>query len=103
MLYLSGEPDDLTLRVVESEVLIPKIMRDLAKKEKCIAEVKAFETCCADASFLMVVKCRKENTALRDCLTGWYQNEDFKKLCTEQYLKQRSEYRRTGVSTKKAR
>lgn len=92
-----GDPNDKTLRKVEKEVLIPKLMRDKAKKEKCNKEVSEFERCCKDSSLLMVVKCRKENSALRECLANWYNNEEFRMLCTEEYLKERSEFRRTGV------
>ncbi|XP_068084686.1 uncharacterized protein [Anabrus simplex] len=35
-----GDPEDRTLRKVEIEVLIPKKMRDKAKAEKCVDEVK---------------------------------------------------------------
>ncbi|KAJ0174636.1 hypothetical protein K1T71_009744 [Dendrolimus kikuchii] len=92
-----GDPDDRSLRKVEKEVLIPKLIRDKAKKEKCTTEVSEFEKCCKDSSLLMVVKCRKENSSLKDCLSSWYNNNEFKQLCTEEYLKERSEYRRTGV------
>lgn len=72
-------------------------MREKAKKEKCIKEVAEFEKCCKESSVLMVAKCRDENSALKGCLTGWYQNDEFKKVCTEEYIKERSEYRRTGI------
>jgi hypothetical protein len=34
----------LSLRKVEEQVLIPKIMRERAKTEKCVAEVKGIIT-----------------------------------------------------------
>ncbi|KAH9633244.1 hypothetical protein HF086_006846 [Spodoptera exigua] len=92
-----GDPEDRSLRKVERDVLIPKLIREKAKTEKCIQEVAEFENCCKESSLLMVVKCRNQNAALKDCLGAWYQNEDFRKLCTEEYLAQRSEYRRTGI------
>jgi COX assembly mitochondrial protein 1 len=36
----TGDPSDLSLRKVEEQVLIPKIMRERAKAEKCVDEVK---------------------------------------------------------------
>lgn len=96
-----GDPDDRTLRKVEIEVCIPKIMREIAHKEKCVDEVREFSECCKSNSVLMVVNCRKENSALKDCLGRWYFDEEFKKRCTEEYLNKRSEYRRTGVGNKK--
>lgn len=77
--------------------MIPKLMRAKAKVEKCPKEVFDFEKCCKDSSLLMVVKCRKENSALKDCLSNWYANDEFRQVCTEEYLNERSEYRRTGI------
>lgn len=94
---VTGDPEDKTLRKVEIEVVIPKVMREKAKVEKCVKEVQEFEKCCKDSALLMVVKCRNENSILRECLTKWYQNDEFRGLCTEQYLKERSEYRATGT------
>ncbi|XP_065355725.1 COX assembly mitochondrial protein homolog [Calliphora vicina] len=95
-----GDPNDRSLRKVEVEVLIPKIMRDRAKEFHCNTEVKAFETCCKDQGILMVATCRKQNSALRDCLTTWYSNDAFKEECKQIYLQERSEYRRTGIPKK---
>lgn len=95
-----GEPDDRHLRNVETEVMIPKIMRDLAKKLKCVSEVAAFESCCKENNLLMVFNCRKENDALKNCQAQWYQDKQFIGECTEIYLQQRAEYRRTGMTVK---
>ncbi|CAH0400894.1 unnamed protein product [Chilo suppressalis] len=92
-----GDPEDKTLRKVETEVMVPKLMREKARTEKCIPEVAEFEKCCKESSLLMVVKCRKENSALKTCLGSWYNNEEFRQYCTEEYLKERSEYRKTGI------
>ncbi|XP_045522079.1 COX assembly mitochondrial protein homolog [Pieris brassicae] len=91
-----GDPNDTSLRKVETEVLIPKLMREKAKAEKCVEEVSQFNECCKNSSILMVYKCRNENNTMKTCLGNWYKNEEFKKICTEEYLKERSEYRRTG-------
>lgn len=103
MLFLyiiAGDPEDKTLRKVEIDVMIPKKMRDRAKKEKCVQEVTEFEKCCKAASFAMVFKCQDVNKALKACLTDWYRNEEFKQECTTEYLNERSEYRRTGITQK---
>jgi Cytochrome c oxidase biogenesis protein Cmc1 like len=72
---LKGDPKDRSLRKVEKEVLVPQIMRDRGKVEKCVAEVKDFEACCKKSSLLMIVKCRNENSMLKNCLAGWYKNQ----------------------------
>lgn len=101
-------------------------MREKARDEKCVQEVKGncnalrkyfyahlnmlcniqifiseFSECCKDNSYLMVVKCRKQNSVLLECLTKWYQDEKFKGECTQEYLQERSEYRRTGIPMEK--
>lgn len=75
-------------------------MREKARGEKCVPEVEAFNKCVIDSKLLMVVQCRKENDELKACLTKWYHDEDFKKECTKEYLAERTEYRRTGISKK---
>lgn len=57
-----------------------------------------FSECCKKANILMPFKCQKENSALKECLSQWYTNSDFKEQCTQEYLAERSEYRRTGIS-----
>lgn len=80
--------------------MIPKKMREIAKIEKCADYVEKFTECCKHNNVLMVIKCRKENAALKECLTRWYQDEDFKNRCKNEYLEERSEYRRTGITQK---
>ncbi|XP_050295967.1 COX assembly mitochondrial protein homolog [Anthonomus grandis grandis] len=95
-----GDPDDLSLRKVELDVMIPKKMRELAREQKCFKEVEDFTNCCQANNLLMVVKCRKENSELKNCLTKWYNDEGFKEHCKNLYLQERSQYRRTGIPTK---
>lgn len=78
-------------------------MRDKARNEKCTEVVADFTECCKNSGLLMVVKCRKENAALKECLTKWYQDENFRELCTKEYLHERTEYRRTGIPQKQQR
>lgn len=85
---------------MEKEVLIPKIMRDRAKEDKCKAEVAAFTKCCKENSVMMAFKCRAENDAMKDCQTKWYKDETFQNECKEMYLKERREYRLSGIPKK---
>ncbi|XP_020291579.1 COX assembly mitochondrial protein homolog [Pseudomyrmex gracilis] len=96
-----GDPDDRTLRKVEKDVMIPKLIRERTKEEKCVDEIKEFHQCCLNSGLLHVVKCRKENNIMKACMEKWYYNEDFIKECTEQYLNERSEFRQTGIPKKK--
>ncbi|KAG8442913.1 hypothetical protein GDO86_011648 [Hymenochirus boettgeri] len=88
------------LRHVEKDVLIPKIMREKARV-LCSDKVEAFTKCCQDSGLLMVVKCRNENAALKECLTLHYTNPTFYEECKQEYLKEREEFQRTGIPSKK--
>lgn len=79
---------------------MPKIMRDRAKAEKCIEEVAAFQDCCKGSSIFMVLTCRAENDKLKACLTNWYKDPVFIGECTEIYLNERAEFRKTGLQKK---
>uniref|UniRef100_A0A8C8WQ63 COX assembly mitochondrial protein n=1 Tax=Panthera leo TaxID=9689 RepID=A0A8C8WQ63_PANLE len=105
------DPAEQHLRHVEKDVLIPKIMREKAR-ERCSEQVQGrdsiqtqlkedFTKCCKDSGILMVVKCRKENSALKECLTAHYNDPAFYEECKMEYLKEREEFRKTGIPTKK--
>ncbi|XP_033099466.1 COX assembly mitochondrial protein homolog [Anneissia japonica] len=89
------------LRKVELEVLIPKKIREKAKI-LCDKEVADFTKCCKESSLAMVYKCRAENSALKECLTKHIERM-FNQTCTQEYLQEREEYRRTGVKQKPKR
>ncbi|XP_053875891.1 COX assembly mitochondrial protein homolog isoform X1 [Malaclemys terrapin pileata] len=93
---LEEEPE---LRHVEKDVLIPKMMREKAR-ELCSDKVQAFTKCCQESGFLMVVKCQQENAALKECLTTYYNDPAFYEECKIEYLKQREEFRATGIPAK---
>ncbi|XP_003386007.2 PREDICTED: COX assembly mitochondrial protein homolog [Amphimedon queenslandica] len=87
------------LRVVEKDVLIPKIMREKAMK-RCSAEVKEFEDCMRGRTISAVWACQKTNKQMQDCLTALFKNEEFQEECKREYLQKREEYRRTGIKQK---
>ncbi|KAL2084651.1 hypothetical protein ACEWY4_020169 [Coilia grayii] len=91
--------EEPVLRHVETDVLIPKMMREKAK-ELCSEHVSAFTQCCKESGFLMAVKCRDENAALKECLTKYYKDPAFMEECKQQYIKEKLEFQRTGVPAK---
>ncbi|KAI4486868.1 hypothetical protein M0802_012268 [Mischocyttarus mexicanus] len=95
-----GDPNDKSLRKVEINVLIPQMIRDRAKQEKCIPEVEEFNKCCKDNNLSMVFKCRNESNKLKDCLTRWFQDKNFQEECKQLYIEERTEFRKTNVSKK---
>ncbi|XP_035699169.1 COX assembly mitochondrial protein homolog [Branchiostoma floridae] len=84
------------LRHVETDVLIPKMMRAKAK-ERCHQEVKEFTDCCKDSGLGMVLKCRTQNSQLRACLTKYYKDPEFYDMCKQEYLQQKREFQETGI------
>ncbi|XP_036414248.1 COX assembly mitochondrial protein homolog isoform X2 [Colossoma macropomum] len=75
-------------------------MREKAR-ELCSQQVQAFSTCCKESGFLMVLKCREENAALKDCLTKHYKDPEFFEECKQEYIREKLEYERTGTPSKK--
>ncbi|XP_053570220.1 COX assembly mitochondrial protein homolog [Bombina bombina] len=95
-----NKADHPFLRHVEKDVLIPKMIREKAR-ELCADKVEAFTSCCKESGILMVVKCREENAALKECLTDHYKDPALYEECKQEYLKEREEFRRTGIPSKK--
>jgi len=92
-----GDPDDRSLRKVEKEIVIPKLMKERALK-LCSDEVKAFCECGKREGLLLPFKCRRENIAQAQCLIKWYKDERFVEEVTNSFLDQRAEYRRNGIA-----
>ncbi|CAL1610725.1 unnamed protein product [Knipowitschia caucasica] len=91
--------EEMKLRHVELDVLIPKMMREKARV-RCAEHVEAFTHCCKESGFFMVFKCREENAALKDCLVKHYQDPVFFEECKKEYIQEKLEFERTGVATK---
>ncbi|KAH9407755.1 Mitochondrial aspartate/glutamate carrier protein [Tyrophagus putrescentiae] len=92
-----GDPQDRSLRKVETEVMVPKIVRERAKTLKCAEFKQEFDQCCLDNAVMMVFHCRDQNRRFQECMASWFHNKDFVDECTEIYLKQRAEFRQTGI------
>ncbi|XP_074658064.1 COX assembly mitochondrial protein homolog [Tubulanus polymorphus] len=95
-----GDPDSRLLRRVEREILIPKKMKKKAHEVHCKEIVDALTKCGKESGLFLPFLCRKENKALEQCLDKWYHNKDFVDECTQEYLAERAEYRRTGIKQK---
>merc|ERR1712050_489780 len=72
-----GDPDSKKLRSVEKNVMVPKIMKERARKERCELEVKAFNECGKKNGMLLPFVCRAQNNALTACLDKAYHDEKF--------------------------
>lgn len=69
----SGDPNDLSLRKVEEEVLIPKKVREKAKKEKCADEVEGAFCFCISKYNLMYIVWKLRDFVIFNaiCLKNW--------------------------------
>ncbi|XP_051262820.1 COX assembly mitochondrial protein homolog [Dicentrarchus labrax] len=95
----AANAEEIQLRHVETDVLIPKMMREKAK-EICAEKVEAFNHCCKESGFLMVLKCREENAALKECLTIHYKDPKFFEECKQEYIREKLEFEQTGIPAK---
>ncbi|CAK6954370.1 COX assembly mitochondrial protein homolog [Scomber scombrus] len=95
----AAQTEEVHLRHVEKDVLVPKMMREKARV-LCSEKVEAFNHCCKESSFLMVFKCREENSLMKDCLTQYYRDPAFYEECKQEYIKEKLEFQRTGIPSK---
>ncbi|XP_012946592.1 COX assembly mitochondrial protein homolog [Aplysia californica] len=95
-----GDPDDRSLRKAEREIMIPQKMKATAKSGRCSGVVREFGECAKEKGLMMPFLCRDKARDLEKCLTEAYTDPAFIKACTDQYLEERSEFRRTGVKAK---
>lgn len=52
-MFFSGDPDDMTLRRVEKEIMIPQKMKEKAKKYHCSSQVKGISIMICAAVYLI--------------------------------------------------
>ncbi|XP_072021858.1 COX assembly mitochondrial protein homolog [Amphiura filiformis] len=93
---LKWKHDDNYLRKVEINTLIPKRMREKAR-QSCTQYEDEYLECCRNHKVLLFWKCRPQNKAFNECLIKQYEDPKLRESCTDQYLKDRSQFRHTGI------
>ncbi|MCP9257396.1 Ribosomal protein L24e [Dirofilaria immitis] len=90
LLFISnGDPNDRTLRRLEADVLIPERMNERVQKVECRVLLESLTRCLKNkGSFIGLKKCQEE--------LGRFNDPWFRQKITDEYIKERSEYRRTG-------
>ncbi|KAM3728787.1 COX assembly mitochondrial protein [Dirofilaria immitis] len=84
-----GDPNDRTLRRLEADVLIPERMNERVQKVECRVLLESLTRCLKNkGSFIGLKKCQEE--------LGRFNDPWFRQKITDEYIKERSEYRRTG-------
>ena len=57
-----------------------------------------YEECVLRAGLITgPIKCKEQKLKMNDCVTYWHDNEELMARAKQEYLEDRSEYRRTGV------
>ncbi|XP_031558702.1 COX assembly mitochondrial protein homolog [Actinia tenebrosa] len=82
-----------TLRHVERDVLIPKIVREISR-EKCKPYLDEFTNCCKGRTLSMVWACRKENRVMQDCLQKYFKDNSIYEEAKHLYLQRRDEFQK---------
>ena len=103
--FHSKDPDP-SLRRVEKDILIPKIMRDRSRQYACAAQVKAFNDCCLQykpgtlKSYFTFINCKNENDAMMQCMNEKFLSMDYYYECKEIYLHEKKLFQKTDVLKK---
>ncbi|XP_004208413.1 COX assembly mitochondrial protein homolog [Hydra vulgaris] len=92
--WASGEK----LRKVESEVLIPNLMKKKAKV-LCQDYMKAFDACSKGRVFSLMWSCKGEVQALRNCISNELEKPDLYSEAKLEYLKEREKFQEEYVET----
>uniref|UniRef100_A0A3B3UHK6 COX assembly mitochondrial protein n=1 Tax=Poecilia latipinna TaxID=48699 RepID=A0A3B3UHK6_9TELE len=84
--------EEIPLRHVEKDVLIPKMMREKAR-ERCAERVEAFNSCCKESGFFMVFKLFLHNFL-------HHSDPAFFEECKRQYIEEKLDFQKTGIPAK---
>ena len=97
--------DDPTLRKVEKDVVIPKIMKDRARLVDCVEEVKVFNKCVSKykksyEKYLTFIYCKPESNAMLKCMNDLFVDYDYYLKCKDIFLKEKKLYELTKLDKK---
>lgn len=92
-----GVPEDRMIRDLEWHLIYKKLRE--AAKNQCLKEYAELGECLKQRGAFFI-RCRPQNLKMKNCQLSWFNNEEFKNKVTEQYLAERAEFRRTGVTKK---
>ncbi|CAJ0598479.1 unnamed protein product [Cylicocyclus nassatus] len=94
-----GDPDDRTLRRIEADVIIPNRMNARIEKVECHEQYMNLVNCMREKGGVKGLKlCKPELGVFNHCKFLMFNDVDFRERMTEEYLRERSEARRTGMT-----
>ncbi|CAG9531496.1 unnamed protein product [Cercopithifilaria johnstoni] len=92
-----GDPNDRSLRRLEADVLIPDRMNERIQKVECRELLEGLTRCLRKkGSLIGMRKCQKELGQYEECQLAKFNDPWFRQKITDEYIKERAEYRRTG-------
>ncbi|CAH0389489.1 unnamed protein product [Bemisia tabaci] len=65
------------------------------------ADFITFANCAKEHGLFMPFSCQEQGQNLKNCIRKYFEDPEFEKKMQEEYLEERAEYRRTGISKKK--
>ncbi|KAK6746306.1 hypothetical protein RB195_012426 [Necator americanus] len=96
-----GDPEDRTLRRIEADVIIPNRMNARIEKVECHDAYMDLVSCMREKGAVKGLKlCKPELSVFNHCKFLKFNDTEFREKITEEYLQERSEARRTGLSTR---
>ncbi|VDM76709.1 unnamed protein product [Strongylus vulgaris] len=96
-----GDPDDRTLRRIEADVIIPNRMNARIEKVECHESYMDLVNCMREKGAVKGLKlCKPELGVFNHCKFLKFNDTEFRERMTEEYLQERSEARRTGMTVR---
>uniref|UniRef100_A0AC35FHY8 COX assembly mitochondrial protein n=1 Tax=Panagrolaimus sp. PS1159 TaxID=55785 RepID=A0AC35FHY8_9BILA len=96
-----GDPEDRTLRKIEADVVIPNRMNTKIEKELCHDLFMGLVNCMRhEGGAYGLYKCTEERDVFNACKKEKFLDPKFRQECTEEYIHDRAEARRTGLTPK---
>ncbi|KAH7720706.1 Protein F01F1.2 [Aphelenchoides avenae] len=94
-----GDPEDKTLRKMEADTLIPKMMNHEVEDKLCREQFMALADCLLrEGQPYGLWRCRKPRDVYNDCKVAMFADPAFRQRKTEEYLAKRTKSRETGES-----
>ncbi|KAK0402951.1 hypothetical protein QR680_016631 [Steinernema hermaphroditum] len=99
-----GDPDDRTLRRIEADVIIPNRMNKQIEQVDCKELRMGLIECLREYGAVKGFnQCKAELALFNECKAERFHDIGFRQRMTDEYLAERSEARRTGMTTKERR
>uniref|UniRef100_A0A1I8ATE5 COX assembly mitochondrial protein n=1 Tax=Steinernema glaseri TaxID=37863 RepID=A0A1I8ATE5_9BILA len=102
--YSMGDPEDRSLRRIEADVIIPNRMNKQIEQVDCKDTRMSLIECLREHGAVKGFKqCKAQLAVFNECKAERFHDIAFRQKMTDDYLAERSEARRTGMTTRERR